>query len=450
MPYTPPDSVIIRRLQRSFPAEHLRDRADHHELTKRERDFDVVAFFWALTLGFAADDDRTIQAFLERFLARSNVDDLAYNSFRNWFTPAFLDFLYDLLETELAEVATRTSSASLGGRLERFHDVLIADASFVPLVDSAADVYNAYQDEKAGATVHLTTSASTQLPTRFRITDGNVHERSTFRVGPWVEESLLLFDLGYYDFWLFDRIDDNGGWFLTPLKENANPKIVEELRTWRGNTIPLAGNPLQEVLPDLQRDVIDVRVEVSFLRQPYGGTRSRDTETFRVVGIWNDGEERYHLYITNLSPDTFDAAEIAQLYRLRWEVELLFRELKTRFGLDKLRVSEPVIIEALLVVAALSLVVSRIILEQLRELEPLAVGEGSEHPSEATSRIPTERGSAVIRRHADLIHHQLMLDLGYDWPDLDEVLLRFARDPNLHRSRLREQVQFEPFPVALA
>lgn len=131
-------------------------------------------------------------------------------------------------------------------------------------------------------------------------------------------------------------------------------------------------------------------------------------------------------------------------------VELLFRELKSSFGLDKLRVSGPVIIETLLVVAALSLVVSRSILEQLRELERVAPGPAGEDSSEAPCSIPTERGSAVIRRHAEVIHLQLMVELGYDWPDLDAVLYRFARDPNPHRSRLREQVQSEAFPVALA
>lgn len=324
------------------------------------------------------------------------------------------------------------------------------DASFVELVDSAADVYTAYHDDTAGATVHLTASVATQLPTRFQITDGTVHERSKFRVGPWVEQSLLLFDLGYYDFWLFERIDANGGWFLTRLKSNANPEVIEECRTWRGNAIPLAGNQLQDVLGDLHRDVIDVRAEVSFRRQPYNGTRRHDTATFRVVGLWNDGEERYHLYITNLSAETFDAAEIAQLYRLRWEVELLFRELKSSFGLDRIRVSEPVIIETLLVVAALSLVVSRVILDQLRDLEQLATGPGESRSSEAPRPIPTERGSAVIQRHADLIHHQLMLELGYDWPALDGLLLRFAREPNPHRRSLRDQVQFEAYPIALA
>ena len=53
----------------------------------------------------------------------------------------------------------QTSSAFLGGRPEEFHDVLVADASFVVLV-SHADVDFAYNDEKAEATVYLTTSAA--------------------------------------------------------------------------------------------------------------------------------------------------------------------------------------------------------------------------------------------------------------------------------------------------
>ncbi len=65
------------------------------------------------------------------------------------------------------------------------------------------------------------------------------HERSQLPTGEWVAGALILFDLGYYDFWLFDRIDANGGWFVSRVKANADFEIVEELRTWRGNSIPL-------------------------------------------------------------------------------------------------------------------------------------------------------------------------------------------------------------------
>jgi len=42
---------------------------------------------------------------------------------------------------------------------------------------------------------------------------------------------------------------------------------------------------------------------------------------------------------------------------------------------------------------------------------------------ESASRLPPRRGSLVVERHAHLIHLYLMLELGYELPDLDELLL---------------------------
>jgi IS4 transposase len=57
-----------------------------------------------------------------------------------------------------------------------------------------------------------------------------------------------LFDLGFYDFWLFDRIDANDGWFVSRVKSNANPEIIEELRTWRGSSITLVWRKYRAIL----------------------------------------------------------------------------------------------------------------------------------------------------------------------------------------------------------
>src|SRR5699024_6842154 len=140
---------------------------------------------------------------------------------------------------------------------------------------------------------------------------------------------------------------------------------------------------------DLHRDVIDVDGEVGFKRRIYNGTRSRAVETFRVVGVWNDEEERYHLYITNLPEEDYSAADIAKLYQARWEVELLFRELKTTYGLDEITSGKPEVVEALILIALLSLVVSR----TLRELfiEILEEQQDEEDDAEASSLLPRER-----------------------------------------------------------
>jgi putative transposase len=46
---------------------------------------------------------------------------------------------------------------------------------------------------------------------------------------------------------------------------------------------------------------------------------------------YDENADDYHLYITNLSQEGFLPGDIATLYRCRWEMELLFRELKTQY-----------------------------------------------------------------------------------------------------------------------
>lgn len=104
----------------------------------------------------------------------------------------------------------------------------------------------------------MTKSLSTGLPTRFQTADGVTHERSQFPTGKWVAGVIVLLDLGFYGFWLFDGIDAIDGWFVSSVKANANPEIDEELRPWRGTSIQLEGRSLKAVLDDLQRQEFDV------------------------------------------------------------------------------------------------------------------------------------------------------------------------------------------------
>ncbi|MDL0119647.1 IS4-like element ISH5 family transposase [Halobacterium salinarum] len=436
--YSPPDSVVVDRIQRAFPSDELRERARATNLVERERKFDIVALFYTLSFGFAAGSDRSLQAFLERYVEMADCDDLSYAAFHDWFEPGFVALLREILDDAIENLDT--GRADLSGRLERFRDVLIADATIVSLYQDAADVYAATGEDQAELKLHLIESLSTGLPTRFRTTDGTTHERSQLPTGEWVADALILLDLGFYDFWLFDRIDQNGGWFVSRVKDNANFEIVEELRTWRGNSIPLEGESLQAVLDDLQRQEIDVRITLSFERKRGSGASA--TRTFRLVGLRNEETEEYHLYLTNLGNDDYSAPDIAQLYRARWEVELLFKELKSRFGLDEINTTDTYIIEALIIMAAISLMMSRVIVDELRSLEARQrEAQAAADADSSASRLPRRRCSLAVERHAHLIQLYLMVELGYELPDLDDLLLWASRNPNPHRDRLREQVE---------
>ena len=113
-------------------------------------------------------------------------------------------------------------------------------------------------------------------------------------------------------------------------------------------------------MEDLHRTYIDVEIEAEFKRGLYEGTRSLDTKQFRVVGVLIADADDYHMYITNLSREELLPTDIAEIYRCRREVELVFRELKMQYELDEFNTSKPHVVKILLYAALLSLLVSRI------------------------------------------------------------------------------------------
>jgi IS4 transposase len=188
-------------------------------------------------------------------------------------------------------------------------------------------------------------------------------------------------------------INENDGFFLTRLKSNANPLIVEGRRKWRERAISLPERRLEDVVGDLRREIIYVTVEITFKRRPYAGKQSTDTMAFRVVGVRNEDTEDYHLYVTNL-PEAFTPRQVVALYRLRWKVELLFRELKSLYGLAKFQTSDPAIVELLVVAALLTLTVSRALLGVFQKRIPETV-------------FPRERWAKTFRSVAQLILEDL-------------------------------------------
>ncbi len=132
----------------------------------------------------------------------------------------------------------------------------------------------------------------------------------------------------------------------------------------------------------------------------YEGTHSLDTKRFLVVGVRNKDADDYHLYITNLPREEFFPTDVAELYRCRWDVERLFRELKTQYELDEFETSKPHVVKILLYAAMLSLVMSR-------DLESLVTEEVVDGIV-----FPPERWAATFRSHAQLILNELGEYLG--------------------------------------
>lgn len=246
------------------------------DLIERHRDSEAAPFLWTFLVG-ATQTDGSVSGVRNLYKAFTG-DDVAYSSIQQWITPELTEFLVDLVNYVSVELG-RTES-SLGGRYDRFRDVLIPDATICTLSPESVDDFPGFGDDHAGTKLDVVESLASVAPFLNSITSARTQETTQLKIGKWIEDSLTMFDLGYLNYRRLGRINDNDGWFVCRLNADANPQVIDEPRTLRGNSTDLEGMHLQEVLPDLYRQTIDVTARVGADRHdphlPYD---------LRVVGV---------------------------------------------------------------------------------------------------------------------------------------------------------------------
>jgi len=424
-------SFIEKDLCTMFSPEFLRKTAVDTGLIKRERKIDAVIMFWVLTLSFGVRLQRTL-ASLKRSYEKEAHENLSDSSWYYRFTPELVAFLKACVLHGI-EYLAQEQSHNLNKKLMKFQDVLIQDSTIVRLHTSLAKLYPAARSkgDTAGLKIAVLVSAIGNTPESISIHSESTNELKTIRVGPWIKGKILLFDLGFYKYQLFTRIAENGGFFVSRLKNNSNPLIIKANRTWKGQSIDVSGAYLQDILPKLKRQILDVEIEVSFKRRAYKGVSKSDAYRFRLVAIHNDEEDKYHTYITNINSDILEPEDIGKLYGARWDIELMFKELKSRYALDVINTKNPQIIEALIWVAILTLLVSRRTYYNVRKI----------HTGKNIIRFTQLRWSIIFAENAD---DQLTLLLRYmGITKTLETILGFydsqALDPHVNRERFRAE-----------
>jgi hypothetical protein len=282
--------------------------------------------------------------------------------------------LREILKRRLTTLAATAASPELRGRLSRFRDVLIPDGCGFKLASALASSYDgtgqdsqmklhAVYSVRAGGLVSLSTTA------------GSVHDNEGF-APVWQPGALYIWDLGYNDYGRVIAATKAQALVLQRLKSGANPKVLASFSDG-GTRRELCGEDgralrLEEACAmgfvHKQR-VLDLDVE---LRD------NGETAIVRVVCVPFGGEDRY--YLTTLPRNDFSPHDIAEIYRLRWEVELFFRGLKGAVRLDEVRrIDNKESLHAIVYGTLLAAVLARDITAKLNELE------ASLHEAEAST-----------------------------------------------------------------
>lgn len=139
----------------------------------------------------------------------------------------------------------------------------------------------------------------------------------------------------------------------------------------------------------------------------------------RLIGVWDDDLGRHRLYLTSAPVFALPAAVAAEVYAVRWEIELLFRELKSQLRIDHMPSGNKAAAECLLFAAILTLALDR---KLRRDLAP-----------RSDIQVPAERWSILFRAVAPLVLDLLVgpaSERPYIERRLRRVLLVEGPDPN--------------------
>jgi len=128
-------------------------------------------------------------------------------------------------------------------------------------------------------------------------------------------------------------------------------------------------------------------------------------------------------------------ADIATIYRCRWEVELLFREFKTLYDLDEANTSNPAVVQILLYAAVLTLLVSRELLALVIEY----ADDGAVFPLERWACDRKVAAQRILKRLSNYLDYSPLPLLGWMAADgrikLSDHWRRHAISGHLDRRR---------------
>lgn len=216
------------------------------------------------------------------------------NAHRPW--EMFRDLFYETLDI--------CAMAAPKKRKFRFKNKLLSlDSTTISLCLSLFP-WAEFRRTKGAVKLHLLLDHDGYFPTYAYISNGKRHDVTVARKVPLQPGSIVAMDRGYNDYKLFAYWTENGIFFVTRMKENADYTVLEV------RTPPLTGNVLSDEL--IQFTGYNAKKNC-----PY---------TLRRVVLWDSENEEEIVLLTNHLK--FGANTIAAIYKDRWQIELFFKALK--------------------------------------------------------------------------------------------------------------------------
>jgi hypothetical protein len=233
--------------------------------------------------------------------------------------------------------------------LKHFDDIVAQDGSSFALNDALADDFPSRftKVSPAGIEVHCTYSLYEGQPTAISVAADKEAERDFLPEPEELAGKLILGDRGYTCYEYPTRVKAAGGDFIGRMSHKSfNPTVI---KCYRGpfKHGAVAGKKLRDL--KLPKSNVDLLIEGK-------------GQQLRLV-IYYVRSKDVHVYLlTTLCHRTFPPSVVAALYRLRWQIELFFKECKSYTGLKKFSTKKSHIVEGLVWASMLAILIRRFLL----------------------------------------------------------------------------------------
>ena len=165
--------------------------------------------------------------------------------------------------------------------------------------------------KKGGIKVHTVINADETVPGLVWFSEAKKHDHEFLDKLKCDKNTVYVFDKGYNDYKTFEHFTEQETGFVTRIKDNASYINIEAL--------DLGEHIHSGVLKD---EIIEIEVKKGKQTTPL---------RLRKVVFYDRANKREFEFLTNLFDMRADL--IAALYKIRWQIELLFKQLKQNFPL---------------------------------------------------------------------------------------------------------------------
>lgn len=231
----------------------------------------------------------------------------------------------------------------------KYAAIRILDSTEFKLPDSLAEAFPGYSSKSALACSAIQFEYDIISKKVCNLTLGNAKQSDKTYADEWMENinegELIIRDLGYYSIGSYKKIEDRKAFYISRLKS-----IIKIYEKCDGQYVELDLKTLIKRIKKSKQSYFDQTVYIGTAEKKeirlMAWLLDEDAQKNRLAkkkgrkGKTNDHDilwSMLNVFVTNISVEAITVQEAYELYKIRWQVELMFKTWKSILKLDVVR-----------------------------------------------------------------------------------------------------------------